>query len=107
MGRISAIPDPGDGDRVVGVLGEGGQVARVAGEHHWVGGGAGVGDDGVRSGDRGGVAGSGAQACCFTGAYSGDVADLAGAQQPVGVEVAPVDPGERLGHDDCGDVATP
>lgn len=72
----------GDGDRAGCVLGEGGQVAQVAGEHHWVGGGAGVGgDDGVGGGDRCGLAGSGAQACCFAGAGFGDVADLAGTQQ--------------------------
>jgi hypothetical protein len=52
----------GDGDRAGGVLGEGGQVARVAGEHHRVGGGAGVGgDDGVCGGDLCGLAGGGAQ----------------------------------------------
>ena len=93
----------GDDDRVGGVLGEGAQVARVAGEHRGVGSGAGVGgDDGVGGGDRCGLAGGGAQPCCFAGAGFGDVADLAGSQQPVGVKVPPVVPGQRLGQDGRG-----
>jgi hypothetical protein len=49
-------------------------------------------------GVRRGAAGGGAQPCHPAGVRFGHVPDLAGAQQPVGVEVAAVMPRERLGQ---------
>jgi hypothetical protein len=97
-----------DRDWACCVLGEGRQITQAAGEHDGAGADAGeCGYDSVGCGDRRGPTGGGAQPRRLAGLRLGHVPDLAGAQQPVGVEVAAVISGERLGQDDRGNLSGP
>jgi len=78
------------------VRGEGNETTRVAGKDDGAGARAGeCGYDGVGRGDRRGPASGGAQPRRLAGVRLGHVPDLAGAQEPVGVEVPAVISGER------------
>lgn len=90
------------------MLAERPDVTRVAGEHDRVRPDAGKSHHNrVRGRDRRCAAGPGPQPGSLARAHLGHVTDLARPQQPVGVEIAAMVSGQRLGERDSGDLSRP
>lgn len=100
--------DAGDQDRPGRVLDECADVRKVARQDDRVRPRAGHGHhDSVNGRDGSGASGRGPEAGRFAGLGLVDLADLAGTQQTVDVEVTTVVPGERFGQDDRRHLAWP